>query len=464
MPSVPRPTRMSNVDAAWLGMDEPENLMMITAVLCFDTRVDWDRLHTIVGPRLLERFPKFSQRPMPSRSPLEQPVWQDDPDFDVCHHIQRSVLDPGGDDAALAALVGRLMGHPLDMRHSPWQFHLIDGYGKGCAVVARVHHCIADGMALASVLLSLTDDRDGLAIEHSDGSSTVAPVPGRESPRPPGLPVRSALQALRFGMEVLRTVVRILLFSRDPRTRLRGQLGVRKGAAWTPPHRLDDIKAVARATSTTVNDVLLAATAGALRRHLIEHGERPHDLRAFVPVSLRPADAPIPRDLGNRFGLVFLRLPVSEPDAVARVLEVSHRMRAIKGSSEAAATFALLSAIGAMPTWARDLVIRILGSKSTAIITNVPGPRGLVYLAGSAVSSVMFWVPQAASLGLGISIFSYAGVVTVGIAADSGLVDAPHRLAESVDSELRELARRTAEKEETAASRGSRLGPRGQSL
>jgi len=454
---------MSNVDAAWLGMDEPQNLMMITAVLWFAGAADHERLRKVLAARLLERYPKLSQRAMPSASPLEQPVWADDPAFDLDDHIERLELAAPGGETELADLVGHLLSRPLDMRHSPWQFHVVDGCEGRSVVIVRLHHCLADGIALASVLLSLTDDlpdRPPHEPVEADGS-----LPLRRSARRPGLVQRvgtgaaevldpaglaaswlllrpaQALRAVRFAGEVVRTVVRVLTFSRDPRTRLHGRLGVAKRAAWTRPLDLEQVKAVARATGATINDVLMAAVSGALRRYLLAHGDRAHDLRVFVPVNLRPPGQEVPPDLGNRFGLVFIRLPVALPGALARVRAVHREMRALKASTEAAAIFAVLSILGALPAWAHGFAVRILGSKSTAVVTNVPGPRQRVFLAGTPLERIVYWVPTAGSIGLGVSIFSYAGAVTVGIAADAGLVAEPRLLATAVEEEIAELVR-----------------------
>lgn len=452
-------TRMSNVDAAWLGMDAPDNLMMITAVLWFRAPVDWDRLTETVGARLIRTFPKFSQRPLPSASPFEQPVWTSDPDFDLRRHLLRVDLGDTGDRAALAELVSGLLSQPLDMHRSPWQFHLVDGYGQGAALVARLHHCIADGIALASVLLSLTDEtaepaeanavppalatsvrRPGLARRVTEGTSDVASVAGIDFGRMWRRP-RQAFRAARFVGYVVFTGARVVFATRDPRTRFRGRLGKAKVAAWTDELDLASVKRVAAALDATVNDVLLAVTAGALRRHLLMHGETPGDLRIFVPVNLRPADEPVPRDLGNRFGLVFIRLPVGEADPCARVRKVHERMATVKSSAQAVATFAILNIVGALPAWGHALAVRILGAKSTAIVTNVPGPRERVFLAGTELDGMVFWVPQAGAVGMGVSILSYAGVVRIGIAADRNLVADPSVLARSVEAELDDLAR-----------------------
>ena len=452
---------MSNVDAAWLGMDAPDNLMMVTAVLWLDAPLDRDRLTEVLGHRLLARYPTFGMRPVPSGSPFEQPVWTDDPAFDLGRHV----LDAGSvaDDDELAGLVSRLLGTPLDMRHSPWQFHLVslpdlDGRGPTSAMVARLHHCIADGIALASVLLSLTDDdpdtapdapapavgrdpqRPGLRARLTAGSQDLLPVAGVDPLRVRSL--RQAARSLRFGWQVVRTGLGLLFANRDPRTRLSGRLGTAKVAAWSQPIDLAVVKRVGAALGVTVNDVLLAVTAGALRRHLLEHGDAPHDLRVFVPVDLRQRDEPVPVTLGNRFGIVFARLPVSVPDPLDRVRAVHQRMGLVKAGPQAASTFALLAIVGALPSWGHRLAVRILGAKSSAIVTNVPGPRRPVYLAGARLVRLTFWVPQAGSVGLGVSLLSYAGELSIGIAADRNLVPEPARLVAGAQAELAELARR----------------------
>ncbi len=463
------PVRMSNVDAAWLGMDSPDNLMMVTAVLRFDEVLDEPRLREVLTGRLLARYPKFSMRALPSGSPFEQPVWSDDPDFDLDRHVVDAGTVP--DEAGLTALVSGLLGTSLDMHHSPWQFHQVvvqqaaapGADGPVSALVVRLHHCIADGIALASVLLSLTDDLPDGASRASGAPLVVAP--GRD-PRRPGIRSRltagsrdlapvvgvdvlgsrslgQAWASVRFGWGVVTTAVGLLFAARDPRTRLSGRLGPAKVAAWSHPMDLAVVKRVAAALDATVNDVLLAVTAGAVRRHLSSHGDTPRDLRIFVPVDLRPRGEPVPTSLGNRFGIVFVVLPVSEPDPVARVRAVHERMSKVKAGPQAASMFAVLSVVGALPAWGHRLAVRVLGAKSSAVVTNVPGPRHPVYLAGSRLVRLVFWVPQAGTVGLGVSILSYAGEVTVGIAADRNLVPDPAPFVAGAEADLAELVART---------------------
>ncbi len=154
---------MSNADAAWLHMDRPQNLMVINGVLSFDEQVDWERLREVLQERLVGPFPRFRQRVREPRLGIGTPQWEDDPEFDLDLHLHHVALPAPGDRAALQAFVADRMAMPLDRSRALWEFHLVDGYGEGCAVVARMHHAIADGIALARVLFSLTDAGPDLA-------------------------------------------------------------------------------------------------------------------------------------------------------------------------------------------------------------------------------------------------------------------------------------------------------------
>ena len=153
---------LSSVDTAWLRMEHPTNLMMITGVMVFRAPMDFERLKTTLEHRLL-RFDRFRQRVVRPRLPIGWPYWQDDPQFDLNQHVHRVSLGASGDLAALEELVNELMSTPLDFSRPLWELHLVEGYadgraiGDGCALIVRLHHCTADGIALVRVLLSLTD-------------------------------------------------------------------------------------------------------------------------------------------------------------------------------------------------------------------------------------------------------------------------------------------------------------------
>lgn len=245
---------------------------------------------------------------------------------------------------------------------------------------------------------------------------------------------------VRQGAKGAATLGRLALMPSDPPTVFRGELGTVKRAAWSDPIPLEEVKAIGQALESTINDVLLAALTGTLRRYQEERGAAVEDLRAFIPVNLRPLDEPIPRELGNRFGLVFLELPVKEAEPRRRLRVLKQRMDALKRSPEAALTFGMLGMVGMAPAAVERAAVEVLAAKGTLIVTNVPGPRRPVYLAGTKLAGLMFWVPQSGKVGLGVSIFSYAGQVTVGVSVDAGLVPDPHRLVSGFQDELRALA------------------------
>ena len=151
---------MNHADAAWLHMDQPTNLMVITGVNWFEETPDWDRVRELIRERFVEPYPRFRQRVVEGTPPVSGPHWEDDPNFDLDLHLHRIALPAPGDRAALADLLADITATPLDRSQALWQIYMVDGYGDGAALVHRIHHCIADGIALSRVLLSLTDDSD----------------------------------------------------------------------------------------------------------------------------------------------------------------------------------------------------------------------------------------------------------------------------------------------------------------
>jgi WS/DGAT/MGAT family acyltransferase len=230
-----------------------------------------------------------------------------------------------------------------------------------------------------------------------------------------------------------------LLMPPDALTPLKGRLGVRKRVAWSRRVPLADVKRIGKATGAKVNDVLLAVVAGALRAYLTARGTNTEDLeiRAVVPVDLRPPARA--HELGNEFGLTFLALPLGLADPLRRVAEIRHRMNAIKRSPEAQVFFGLLNIFGMTPAQIEEPVVELFGSKATAVMTNVAGPSVPLYMAGSRITDMMFWVPQSGRLGMGVSMLSYSGGVTLGIIADAQLVPDPDAIAASFEQEFRHM-------------------------
>jgi diacylglycerol O-acyltransferase len=446
---------MSSVDAAWLGMENPTNLMMVTGVMALDGPLDIKRFRLTLDRRLAP-FSRFHQRVVRPRSRANLPHWEDDPEFDVENHVTHIALPAPANEAALRTMVSDLMSVPLDFTKPLWHMHVIEGYRGGSVVLARVHHSIADGIALVRVLLSLTDE------------SPHAKPPAAPMHAPPKafrlsldwLPaaVRSGVSAgqklaskpdrvlglARVGAHGAYRLARMVVLPPDPPTVFKGELGRRKRAAWSESLPLDDFKAIGKAFGATVNDVLVATATGALRRYLERRGDSTTGLsiRASVPVNLRPLHEA--HKLGNAFGLVFLTLPVGIADPARRLRAIKKEMDELKRSPEALVAFGVLSIMGLAPVEVEQVGLRFFGSKATAVLTNVPGPRQPLYIAGRKIDRIMFWVPQSGRLGLGISIISYAGGVMLGVATDAGLVPDPERIVEGFKLEFQAMRKAAA--------------------
>jgi diacylglycerol O-acyltransferase len=433
-------TPLSAADTAWLHMERSHNPMCVVAKLVLDGPVDLADLQQRIEERMLT-YDRFRSRVVEAPLKLGTPHWQVDPVFDARAHFHRVALPAPGDQKALQEMVGDLVSTRLDLEQPLWQVHLIEGVQlddgrQGCAVVFRIHHCIADGIAQIRLLLSMVDEALGEASEprrYGRKQSWLRKVAheGLESARHPS---HAALRA-KQGLAGAASLGKLLLLPPDPPTRLKKQLTERKVVAWSPPLPLADVKAAGKQLGGTINDVLVATLTGALRRYLLTHGESAQEtIRAVLPVNLRPLDGPV--TLGNRFGLVFLGLPLHLDDPRERLEDLKARMDDIKGSPEALIAFGMLAAMGKATPYFEDKVLEIFSTKGTAVVTNVPGPRQPLHLLGRKVRDVMFWVPQSGDLGLGVSLLSYAGTVRIGVGADASVMPDPEVLVDAFVAEL----------------------------
>lgn len=403
-------------DAAWLHMEDETNPMVVNGLLELDARLDPARLSVLLGDRL-GRFPRLRARLVePGHGSL--PYFESVPGFEFASHVQHVALGGAADEGALQAFVGEAASALLDRDGPLWRIYAIDRPGAGTALLCRVHHSVADGFALLGVFLSLCEGGD-------------APVLAKSKP------ARGPLA--REVADYARTAAHFIASPPDRKTALRGPLGLVKRVAWSEPIALGEVKERARAVGGTVNDVLVATVAGAIRRYLQRRGEPVEglEMHAMVPVNLREGP-PDPR-LGNHFGLVILGLPVGVAEPLERLAEAKMRMDRIKATPEAILGFATLCALGRAPRKVENLGVQFFGRKASLVLTNVPGPRERVSLAGISVSRIQFWVPESGRMGLGVSIFSYAGEVTIGVIADAGLVAEPDELVACVHVEFAAL-------------------------
>ncbi len=456
---------MNHADAAWLHMDQPTNLMVITGVNWFEETPDWDRVRDLIRERFVEPYPRFRQRVVEGTPPVSGPHWEDDPNFDLDLHLHRIALPAPGDRAALADLLADITATPLDRSQALWQIYMVDGYGEGAALVHRIHHCIADGIALSRVLLSLadeSDDPDARPIEappevreRSNGRNPLQSIAGSArgiasaAIGAAGSVAHESLEVAKHPTHMLDlanatredadALAKVLLRGNDPKTALKGEMGIAKGVAWSDPIPLSDVVDMGHATGNTVNDVVMTAVAGAFRTYLDRRGEYTEQVTAMVPFNLRSPTEPLPATLGNKFGLVFLGLPVGTLSRKIRLRKVHESMKQIKQSHEGVVAYGVLDAMGRTPEGLEQRVIDLFTAKGTAVVTNVPGPREPVYLAGTKVAGVLVWAPCSGDVSMTISIFSYDGELTVGLMADAGLIPDPDELITDFEDELKAL-------------------------
>ena len=456
--------RMSRVDTAWLRMDNDVNLMMIVGVWLLQPGIMHAALCERVEDKLL-KYERFLQKVVPDAMGAN---WVHDEAFDIQRHVlhQKLTREKGQTEReALQALVGELANTPLDPDHPLWQFHLIDGYEGGSALVARVHHCIGDGIALISVMMAITDGgmdppkRKTREMPEGDGDwlsdAVMKPLTDlatkaigmygggvgktMEMLSNPQQGLLGSVEMARTGAKVLGDVAAMALMADDSPTLLKGKPMGQKIVAWGEPLPLDQVKVVGKALGCSINDVLLACVAGAIGAYLREQGDDPtgKEIRAMVPVNLRPLEQAW--KLGNRFGLAPLTLPIGIDNPVERVYAVRVRMNQLKDSYQPLLAFAVLAVAGLLIKPVQDGLLGLFAKKATAVMTNVPGPATKLKLCGATLQQTMFWVPASGDIGVGVSILSYGGGVQFGLITDKKLCPHPQQIIDRFEPEFEKL-------------------------
>ncbi|MGB7980192.1 MAG: WS/DGAT domain-containing protein [Candidatus Nanopelagicales bacterium] len=481
---MPSRVTLSPNDSLWLHMDTPENLMTIEGIMWFDEPLAVPAVIETLRTRLLGRYPVFGWRAETSDAIVGADHWVEDPDFDLTNHVSVHQLD-GDAHEAVQRFLESLMSLPLPRNRPLWQCHVLNG-PDASAVILRFHHAIADGTALVRVLLDLTTETPEISTgDAPPPTSAIHPdraLPHLEKPpvgrSHPGLvqratrslnsvvalplaagvavtnsaagfmehldPAHEASLVWRLAEQAKGTAdaVEKLLVGTAPDALPFGQPGVAKRADWAPPYSLPAVKAIGQAHGATVNDVMLAALAGALRRYVSSRGEVPRDVVTMIPINLRPWDAPLPEHLGNKFALVAFELPLGMPTSGARIAQSKARMDVIKHGPEAMLTFGLAHAIGTVGavtgTVSRQM-ISFFGNKAFGVTTNVPGPTEPRYFAGAQMIGVLGWVPGASQQTLGACIFSYNGQIRVGFKADATVIPDVANLVAAFDDEMADL-------------------------
>jgi len=463
-PSPLASQRMSRVDTAWLRMDNDVNLMMIVGVWLLRPGITHAALCERVQDKLL-KYERFRQKVVQDAMGAS---WVEDDAFDIERHVLHHKVRRNkgqSEREALQAEVGELANTPLDPAHPLWQFHLIDDYEGGSALVARVHHCIGDGIALISVMLSITDGGADppkrKKREPADGEpdwlsdAVVKPLTdlatkaigmygggvakSMELLSDPQQGLAGSLDMARVGAKVMGDVGAMAMMPDDSPTVLKGKPLGEKVVAWGEPIPLDQVKVIGKALNCSVNDVLLACVAGAIGDYLNDRGDDPtgKQIRAMVPVNLRPLDKAW--QLGNRFGLAPLVLPIGIDNPIERVYAVRRRMTELKDSYQPLLAFAVLSVAGLLIKPVQDALLGLFAKKATAVMTNVPGPATPLKFCGATLRQTMFWVPASGDIGVGVSILSYGGGVQFGLITDRQLCPDPQAIIDRFEPEFEKL-------------------------
>ncbi|TVT14351.1 DUF1298 domain-containing protein, partial [Amycolatopsis rhizosphaerae] len=430
-------------------------------------------------------------------------------------------LPPPGDTRELQEFVAAERSRPLDQHHPLWVIHLLRGYRGGSAMVMRSHHAMADGIRLTQVMFSMFDpieeepaapaarvggmaphheptthpaarfaaatlrgvDQLGLRLDQAArrlgpvaqavvalpalGTSAVVGAAGAAvdlatSVLPPG-PRRLADAVANTGVTVWHSagsVAKLFGFKGSGRA-WEGEPGEEKTAAWGEPVPLSTISRISRATGTTVNDVCTALVAGAMDRYLARDRPArgiPRDMTWMLPVSLSRFDAQLPPTLGNHFSLVLAHLPLGRGGFHERLAEVHRRVLRIRDSYEPVLTLVLQQLVSQSPPAVAAALIRYFTDKAVGVLTNVPGPRSPMAVAGAKVAGVVGWAPCSGRQAITVCIFSYAGQVFFGFGTDRRLLPDPERLVAALEAEVEE-AKALAERSVIPLRRATRAKP-----
>jgi len=463
--------RMTNMDKFWLRLDDPTNLMIITAVFEFDQSHDFDRLKEAIEKRWLS-FDRFKMKINETSLGYQ---WVEDENFDIRSHVQRIALAGSGDKNELQEVISNLSTTPLDTAKPLWQMHLIDNYYDGCVILLRVHHCIADGVSLVHAILSITDlDAEGIIPQKAiQPHKVIANLPRPANKISKAIEwmvyqpfnIKKTIDTLsqkkneirqnflqgntysdKFNQlshqlsQMTRSIQKQAFIAPDPKTMFKGKLGIRKNVAWTEPISVSHVKGLGKSLDATINDVLISVMSGVLRNYLIQNNQSVDEINLHVSMPVNRRELGTEYELGNKFALISLALPIHIQDPLLRLQEVKKRNDSIKRSPEAFINYHMLRCVGMGPAKFMKKLINYVANKGTAVLSNVPGPQKHLYLAGNKMKNMMFWVPRTGNIGMGISFISYAGNITVGLACDEKLVNHPQHILDSFKDELELLS------------------------
>jgi diacylglycerol O-acyltransferase / wax synthase len=458
--------RLSALDASFLDIETDASHMHVGVALLFDARplqrpdggLDFDRIRDFIDARLL-LIPRYRQRL--AWTPFERhPVWIDDARFNLHYHVRHTALPPPGDERLLKRLCGRLVSQQLDRGKPLWEIWVVEGLeGERFALVAKVHHCMVDGVSGMDVLAALLAPAPQRAVEPAPRwAARTAPTPGElligEAVRRVATPFRLAQaacrtlgqprQALAAARDTIAGVVETLGGAAMPAspTPLNGAIGPHRRFDWLR-FDLDAVRGVKARLGGTINDVVLAVVAGAVRRFLARRGAAVDglDFRALVPVSVRASTEH--GTLGNRVAQLIAPLPVGERDAARRLGHVRATIDALKHSHRVLGSEALEDLGDWTATQVLSEIMRLAVQRRAynIVVTNVPGPQVPLFLLEAPLLSSYPMLPLFANQTLGVALFSYADGLYWGVNSDWDAVPDLHDFVEALSVEFETLRR-----------------------
>ncbi len=462
--------RLSPLDASFLYVEEPTTPMHVGSVAVFEEPkdgFDHDRLVDLISERIAF-VPRYRQRVREVPGHLANPVWVDDENFDIGYHVRRSALPRPGTDEQLFELVARVQSRPLDRSRPLWEMYLVEGLSdRRFAVITKTHQAMVDGIGAVDIGQVILDTRPTPARPKSRKGAVLDAWQPEQEPSWAELIAGAVTDTVRRPTAAIDTVRGGLSEVRSSAGRLLGgAMGVLAAGltaarpAPTSPLNvvisgqrrfasvatdLDDYRRIRKAHGGTVNDVVLAAVAGALRAWLLTRAESVSTatvVRAMVPVSVQDDDES--GRAGNRVSSYLVDLPVGEPSPVMRLHQVSYRMKAHKETGRAVGAESLVGLAGFSPPTLHALGARAASSMSkrwfNLVVTNVPGPQQPLYVGGSRMLASYPVVPLAKTQAVSIGLTSYDGQVFYGINADRDSMPDIDVLAQSIVDAVAELA------------------------
>ena len=477
---MPAPERLTGLDASFLALESGGAHMHVGSCLVFEGGAPAYREFVGQIERRLGLVPRYRQKL--AFPPLRQarPVWVDDPHFNAEYHVRHTALPPPAGEDELRALAGRVFSQRLDRAKPLWELWLVERVREDrFAIISKTHHCLVDGVSgvdIATVLFDLEPDpppapppapwvprpEPSAAMLWSDAVGELAGTPV-ELARATGDAVVHPRRAVASGAAAVRGLGALARagLSGAPRSPLNVRIGPHRRFAWVDGD-LALFKAIKAALGGTVNDLVLAVVAGALRTHLERHGEDPARLalKAMVPVSVRvEAERGA---LGNRVAAVYAPLPVGLADPIARVRAVHEAMGGLKASGQAVGAERIAALAGFASPTVLSQAARLQARQRffNLTVTNVPGPQFPLYLLGRRLRELYPLVPLAENTALGIAVMSYDGSVDFGLVSDYDALPDLDALATALDDAILELADAAGVGDEVARANGRTPVPR----